>query len=208
MDSQLTMSLSIFSPAGLSNDREWPERKWIFQTKQSANRNSRNIANTKMLILWYVVSQTYKRGVEVCGSIYGTHQVIRISLKFTNRPLPLHPVHTRVPEPQQRLHLKNVMASWNENAIDITGPLWGESNSDRWIPHLKGPEMRGFYVSFVNRSYRAVEQRAKLLWRSRDVTVMFTSPIWLHEALMFVQLSDTCTDQILHSLSHYHHCAG
>ena len=32
----------------------------------------------------------------------------------------------------------HMMASWRRAAFHITGPLWGESTDDQWIPLIKG----------------------------------------------------------------------
>ena len=36
--------------------------------------------------------------------------------------------------PVEKFQLKNMMASSNGNIFRVTGPLWGESIGDRWIP--------------------------------------------------------------------------
>ena len=59
-----------------------------------------------------------------------------------------------------------MMMSWHENTFHITGPLWGESTSQWWIPLTKGPAMLSFGVFFV------VSLKMFLRSNSRDFTVM------------------------------------
>ena len=51
---------------------------------------------------------------------------------------------------QQELHsyLKNMfkLSKKNTSKLCITGPLWGESTGEQWIPHTKGQYCRMYYL--------------------------------------------------------------
>ena len=45
--------------------------------------------------------------------------------------------------------IPGMMTSWHGHAFRVTGPLWGESTDDRWIPSQRASnaEFDFFYVS-------------------------------------------------------------
>ena len=72
---------------------------------------------------------------------------------------------------------RSMMASGHGNAVRITGPLWGETTDNRWIPLTEGPAMRKFYDFIVVRLNKLLKRQSKFprfetQWRIYDIIVM------------------------------------
>ena len=67
----------------------------------------------------------------------------------------------------------DIMTSWHENAFRVTGPLWGESIVDRWIPFTKG-QKRGFWYFLWCQLKQTAEQTRRLpvIWDTM-------TPVWV-----------------------------
>ena len=57
------------------------------------------------------------------------------------------------------------MTSWNGNIFRITGPLWGESTGNRWIPLTQGKSRRALMFSLVDdwTSEQTAVQRVEMM---------------------------------------------
>ena len=69
-----------------------------------------------------------------------------------------------------------MMTSLNGNAFRVTGPFWGESNDNRWIPLAKD-QWESFEFFFDISRSKVLNEQSKVRWfgtpwRSYDATIM------------------------------------
>ena len=95
--------------------------------------------------LWYnLLYSPYLRQIIICAF----SNFLRLSDVYSDITSPyLHCLHSLIIQLYSHLPRKRnyrdtnmhgvVMTSSNENIFDVSGPLWGESTGDRWIPLTK-----------------------------------------------------------------------
>ena len=93
-----------------------------------------------------------------------------------------------------------MLTSCHRNACrSITGPLWGESTDDRWIPLIKGPYCRTFFVVGQNKLLSVVSfasSNSYLCFLNFVITPLYPCRIILGRLIMI--LSVTCVWWVIH----------
>ena len=79
---------------------------------------------------------------------------------------------------------RSMMRSWHGNAFCITGPLWGESTGDRWIPITKTSDVEPWFFPCWSMN-RLLNKQSRgrwtvMSWHSLYVAVMFGQHFQCH----------------------------